>query len=703
MKIFIFTISTLLLLNQAAFSQNAMVDDNIAVFYPSEFDSSATLPSLALVKELQPEGEIPDNWNIRPDFVRIDGKNSAYLPIPANTDLYGTGEVIGPLRRNGQSITLWNTDNYAYSKFDGKQLYQSHPWVMGVRPDGSAFGIIADHSYKQDIILEDSIKFISEGPAFRVIVIEKANPAEILKSLADLTGKMELPPLWALGHQQSRYTYYPDTTVKNIADEFRAREIPCDVIWMDIDYMDGYRIFTFDEKGFPDPEELNAYLHAKDFKAVYMIDPGAKVDTAYWVYQEGSAGDHWVLNENGEEYHGEVWPGQCAFPDYTRPETHKWWSSLYNVFIPLGIDGVWNDMNEPAVFDGPAISMPTSNIHRGGGELPAGEHLRYHNVYGLLMVRSTREAIERLKPDKRPFVLSRANFLGGHRYAATWTGDNKSTMEHLKLSVPMSLTLGLSGQPFNGPDIGGFVGDANAELFGHWIAIGAYYPFSRNHAAKGTRDQEPWSFGEEIEEVSRTAISRRYRLLPHFYTLFEESSRTGLPVMRPTFFADFTDLSLREEEQSFLLGDELMIVPRWANEVQMPGGNWDTLRFEERPDEFQATMLLRDGGIVPVGKVIQSTTFYRGDSLTFYVNPDPQWLAEGEFYYDAGDGYGYEKGEFARYIITAEEEENNHFNVTVNKREGDLDRKLTYRIGYLKEDEIIYSTWTSEKSLKLKK
>ena len=587
------------------------------------------MPSLAIIKDLPKRDSLPGDWAIKPEFVTQDGKTSVHFDLNANIDLYGTGEVIGDLRRNGADVTLWNTDNYEYGKFDGKQLYQAHPWVLGVRPDGSAFGILADNSWRQEIRLDVGVDIISEGPAFRVIVIEKNSPQEVMQSLADLTGKMEMPPLWALGYQQSRYSYFPDTNVKELADGFRSRNIPADVIWMDIDYMDGFRVFTFDPEGFPDPKSLNDYLHTQDFKSVYMIDPGVKQDSLYSVYQEGSAGNHWVLDSLGKEYNGEVWPGQVAFPDYTRPETQKWWASLYTDFMNLGIDGVWNDMNEPAVFDGPGGSMPDHNIHRGGGDLPQDIHLRYHNVYGLLMVRSSREGIMDVNPDKRPFVLSRANYIGGQRYAATWTGDNSATWDNLKMSIPMSINLSLSGQPFNGPDIGGFTKSPSADLFGNWIALGAYYPFSRNHTSNETEPQEPWAFGEEIENVARTAINRRYRLLPYLYTLFHEAATTGMPIMRPTFFADIEDENLREEQQSFLLGENLLIIPRWAEDVQMPEGDWQQIPFEETDDTYQAIVKLREGAIVPMGPVIQSTEDYSTAKITLLRNTDKNGHATG--------------------------------------------------------------------------
>jgi alpha-glucosidase len=537
------------------------IGERIVAFYPEDFVPSQTLPSLALLNEPDSLGTIPENWSVFPMFFKESGKNCASIETEEGTDLYGTGEVVGDLRRNGTDVILWNTDNYGYGTDEGKRLYQSHPWILAVRTDGTAYGILIDNSWKQAFQLDNPIKITSEGPPFRIIIIERDSPQDVVKELAELTGKIALPPLWALGYQQCRYSYYPDSRVREIANTFRSKQIPCDVIWMDIDYMSSYKIFTFDPVGFPDPLGLNNYLHDIDFHSIWMIDPGAKKQTGYFVYDQGTAGDFWVQNAIGSTYHGNVWPGSCAFPDFTMPETRNWWAGLYADFMATGADGIWNDMNEPAVFNGPDGTMPENNIHRGGDGLPQDIHLRYHNVYGMLMVSATRDGILASKPDKRPFVLTRANFLGGQRYAATWTGDNRSTFEHMKMSVPMSLNLGLSGQPFNGPDIGGFSGSPGAELLGQWMALGAFYPFARNHSSTGTDDQEPWAYGEQIESVSRIALQRRYMLLPYLYSLFYESSQDGMPIMRPLFFTDPLDLSLREEQQAFSWGNDLLIIP----------------------------------------------------------------------------------------------------------------------------------------------
>ncbi len=331
-------------------------------------------------------------------------------------------------------------------------------------------------------------------------------------------------------------------------------------------------------------------------------------------------------------------------------------------------------MNEPAVFDTPSNTMPEDNHHRGGGDLPPGEHTMYHNVFGILMTRATREGMMAEHPDRRPFVLSRSNYLGGQRYAATWTGDNHADMSYLKLSVPMSINLGLSGQPLSGPDIGGYEGGATPELFGQWIAVGAFYPFCRAHAAKGTPNQEPWAFGPEIENVSRTALERRYRLMPYLYTLAHRASETGDPIMQPVFFADPKDADLRAEQTAFLFGPSLLVVPTWAKEPKLPRGIWrevSLLDGNREKDGYQPTVKVRGGAIIPLGGVVQDTNEKSSEPLTLLVCLDEQGRANGTLYEDAGDGYGYTKGEYALSRYRAVKVDNNVL-VQREQRQGDM-------------------------------
>ena len=642
--------------SHAAPFSGAMSEDGTALFLPDGLSPDHLTPSVALVEPPKTRGPLPAGWTLRPEFSQTtDGKPRVTLTLPAGTSLYGEGEVTGPLLRNGTDTVLWNTDNGDYQRDHGRRLYQSHPWVLGVRPDGTAFGFLADTTFHSEIKTTDTaIDFVTDGPAFPVILIDRSSPQEVMGTLARLIGTAPLPPRWALGYHQCRYSYEPDARVREIADTFRARQIPCDVIWMDIDYMDGYRIFTFDPKKFPDPSATNAYLHDHGFHSVWMIDPGVKKEKGYPVFDGGNALDAWIENKDDTgPFVGPVWPGACVFPDFTRPDVRRWWAGLYKPFMATGIDGVWNDMNEPAIFGTPDATMDNRARLRGGDGLPADTMARYHNVFGLLEVMASRAGIQAANPDKRPFVLSRSGYLGSQRYAATWTGDNASTWQDLKLSIPMSLSLGLAGQPMSGPDCGGFQRAATPELWANWIAVDAFFPFSRGHSDKGSPAKEPWAFGEETENAARVALQRRYRLLPYLYTLFHEHTQDGLPVMRPVFFADPKNADLRQEEQAFLVGADLLVIPQWATDPHLPVG-W--VKVEIVKDEqsgtnakYQPEVRLRPGSVVPLGEVVQNTNEESFAPLTLLVCPDEKGDAAGTLYEDAGDGYGYQHDD---YLLT---------------------------------------------------
>ena len=628
-------------------------------FHASAAARDAALPSLCLAEPLNAPSPNPWSEFVAPTFSRIMGRPSAYIPVREGTDLYGTGEVPGPLRRNGTTVTAWNTDAYAWDR-NSPSLYQSHPWVLAVREDGSAFGVLADTPQRCRIDLSDGIRFTVQGPEFPVYVVMGSSPQEVVRTLGRLTGTMPLPPMWALGYHQCRYSYAPDDRVREIADAFRARDLPCDVIWLDIDYMDGFRCFTFHPIDFPDPRALTDDLHAEGFKVISIIDPGIKIDRGYPVYDSGQAIGAWVRTRLGDDYVGHVWPGACVFPDFTRADVRAWWGDLYGPFLEFGIDGIWNDMNEPAVFNVDSKTMPLDNRHAADPELGGpGPHARYHNVYGMLMARATWEGCLKARPDRRPFVLSRANHLGGQRWAACWTGDNTASWSHVDMSIAQVLNLGLSGQPFSGPDIGGFCGPGDGKQFARWMGFGALLPFARGHTGKGNVDKEPWSWGPAVEETCRLALKRRYRLLPHLYTLMREAAETGLPPVRPLFFADPADPRLRAADDAFLLGDGLLVScntsPGRASEPVLPDGVWRVLSMidGDGADLDLPVLRLGTGHVLPVGPVVDHTGEPL-DALELVVCLDADGRAEGVLYEDAGDGYGYRDGEYRLTHYTAQ-------------------------------------------------
>ncbi|MBA4028044.1 MAG: alpha-glucosidase [Planctomyces sp.] len=670
--------------------------------YYTQRDAEATF-ALQRVFLAQP-GVVPAG-RVTPRFQRLpDGRHEVRIGIEPGTSLYGTGEQAGPLLRNGRTARTWNTDSYGYNDDPSKfpSLYKSHPWVLAVRPDGTCFGVLCDTTWRTEIDLEDGIRFASEGPPAPVYVIERDTPEQTLMALGELSGTMPLPPLWAIGYHQCRYSYFPEDRVRQIADGFRQRKIPADVIWFDIDYMDGYRVFTFDKGHFPDPKGLNDELTAKGFHAIWMINPGIKAEKGFALHDELMSRGYEVKTASGGAYKGAVWPGLCVFPDYTSDEVRRWWAGLFGPYMANGINGVWNDMNEPAIFDVATKTMTEDNAHRGGayaaypGQEPQvvtpGPHARFHNVYGLLMTQGTYEGIKAANPQRRPFVLTRAGFMGSQRYAASWTGDNSATWTDMEQSVPMVLNLGLSGWAFSGPDIGGFIGNgprddaARGEFFARWLGFGALLPFSRGHTAKGNIDKEPWSFGPEIELSARVALERRYILLPYLYSLFDEAARTGLPVARPTFFADPKDPALRSEDDTFLLGSGLLVAPQLMPDrsrvALMPGGVWRKFDVHPSADERSPGLYIRGGAIIPTGPIIEWTGQRPLDPLTLYVCLDERGAATGTLYEDAGDGFGYQQGDFLRTTYTATRR-GDTVTVAIGSAEGNrqrIDRPLIVRV-----------------------
>lgn len=679
-----------------------MAADSVAMFYPDRFDASQHLPSPIFVREPAFSSPLDSQWQLRPTFKTENGRSYASFSV-GDADLYGCGEVYGPLRRNGDTVGLYNKDNGAYAAEGGKRLYQSHPWVLGVRRDGTAFGLIADNTWRGKVTLRSTVTFESEGPAFRVAVLEGNTPADVLRRLARLIGTIDLPPLWALGYQQCRFSYFPDSRVLEVGHTFRQKHIPCDVVWMDIDYMDGYRIFTFDKQKFPDPKGFNDKMHQMKMKTVFMIDPAPKTDSTYFVYRQAIENGYCVADSNGKPYVGNMWPGKVVFPDFTRPEVRSWWSGLYKDFMATGVDGVWNDVNEPQNSGGPDSTLPDDCRHGGGDGSAPGPHLRYHNLYGYNMIRATRDGILQANPTRRPFVLSRANFLGGQRYGATWTGDNCSRDDHMRVSIPMTLNMGLTCQPFNGPDIGGFLDNCTPELLADWTAQGVYFPFVRNHACAGTKDQEPWAFGKATEDVCRTAINRRYRLLPYYYTLFRQTSLDGMPIMRPLFLSNPKDTTLRSEDRAFTIGSDLLVVPRWAEgKTAMPSGRWTRFNMEDSDDGHQALLSLREGAALPLANLYENTIDYRTDSLTVIVNPDASGVARGQLYEDSGDGFGYRSGDYAQYDILCTKA-GRKLRLSLRQTSGNRRHEgRTLRVAVIRKGRLVYSPWMKGESVEAK-
>ena len=528
----------------------------------------------------------------------------AQVPFPAGTSFYGLGLVAGPLLRNGRAVVLWNTDAWCYGE-ESPALYQSHPFVLGVLPDGRAVGVLADTFRRARIeVARDGIELEVEQEPCDLYVIEADHPSRACQGLAALVGRMAPPPRWALGYHLCRWGWRSADEVRAVAAELRRRELPCAALWLDIDHMDRCRPFTWDPERFPDPAGLVAELQAAGHRVVAILDPGIVADPEDPTCASGLAGGHFVLDRHGRPVRGRVWPGPCHFPDFTREATRAWWAERVAAHVAaVPLDGLWVDMNEPSLGRTPTKTLPESARHAGDGAGGPGDHARFHNLYGQLMAQATHEGLRRARPERRPFVLTRSSHVSGARFAATWTGDNQSRWEDLRWSIPMVLGLGLSGQPFAGPDAGGFAGDPSPELFARWMELAAFLPFFRGHAERSSRRKEPWTFGPEVEARVRRALHRRLRLLPLLETLFHDAARLGLPVARPLFFADPADPELRAVDDAFLLGDSLLVAP-----LLDPAATSRTVRLPRNPGGWFPVTLGEDGAADAIGARIEAAT-----------------------------------------------------------------------------------------------
>ncbi|MGH7867161.1 MAG: glycoside hydrolase family 31 protein, partial [Candidatus Dormibacteraceae bacterium] len=459
------------------------------------------------------------------------------------------------------SYVMWNSDVYGWGSTTDP-LYETVPFFIGLR-QGKAYGIFFDNTYRSSFDFgtesPDYFSFGAEGGDLNYYFFSGPDHKAVLGRFTELVGRTPLPARWAIGYHQSRYSYTPEKKVRFIADNFRFRHIPCDAIFLDIAYMDGYRVFTWDLNRFPHPAQMISDLGKEGFHIVTIIDPGVKADSKYWVYQQGLAGNDFVKMPDGSVYIGKVWPGDSAFPDFTSSRVRAWWGSLYQGLIKDGVAGFWNDMNEPSVFDVPSKTMPLDATFYDHGL--HSSHAKIHNVYGMLMSEGTNDGMLKARPGARPLVITRDTYAGGQRYATVWTGDNSSTWEHLRISLRELMTMGLSGLDLAGADIGGFALSPSPDLYTRWLEAGVFYPYCRTHTSIGTRDQEPWSYGNRREDINRDSIDLRYRLLPYLYNAFYQSSQTGLPVMRALLLDYPNDPEAVSQENEFLFGDDLLVAP----------------------------------------------------------------------------------------------------------------------------------------------
>jgi alpha-glucosidase len=630
---------------------------------------------------------------------------------------FGLGDKPGPLDRGGQAFTMWNTDAFGWQE-STDPIYKSIPFFLDIK-QGRTLGVFLDNTWRTNFDFgradETRYTFGSLDGPIDYYLLYGPEPKQVVTSWAWLTGPSPLPPLWALGFQQSRYTYFPETQLREIATRLRKDRIPSDVLWLDIDFQHENWPFTVNEKAFPNFKGMVKDLADEHFKLVVITDlhVAKQPNVGYAPYDSGIAGDHFVKNPDGSIYVGKVWPGPAVFPDFTQAQTRQWWGGLFKDFIKDGVAGFWNDMNEPAVFDGPGKTMPDDIQHRidePGFRKRTATHLEIHDVFGMQNARATEEGELALRPNERPFVMTRATYAGGQRYATTWTGDNSSTWNHLRMTIPQLVNLGLSGFSLAGADVGGFAGSPPPDLLTKWIELSAFQPIDRDHSAKGTRMHEVWVDGPQQESIRRRFIEERYRLMPYLYTVAEETSRDGLPIDRPLFLEfpyatdDGTPYDLTTGGSEFLFGSRILVAPNPSPEevapyaIHLPPGTWydywtggqvaggtpaGTLDLEQRdkviaqkplmvtPTLDQLPVYVRGGSILPIAPLTQSTSEVPNGPLTLRVFlPANGEACAGEVYTDDGHSFAFRNGDFARVHFTCSVAADGSVHVEIAKQEG---------------------------------
>jgi alpha-glucosidase len=585
---------------------------------------------------------------------------------------YGLGEKASRLDKRRSSFVNWNSDTPGY--IEGRDpIYQTIPFYIGLQR-GVAYGIFFDNSYRSYFDFGKSSQqrawFGAEGGEMNYYFFHGPSIKKILGRYADLTGHMPLPPLWALGNQQSRWSYYPDTMVEEVVNEYRKRDLPLDVVHLDIDYMHGYRVFTFDKDRFPDPKALTDKLASQGVKVVTIVDPGVKhpVDKneRYHAFDQGLEKNYFQRRLNGDLFVPRVWPGESVFVDYTMPEARRWWGDLHRVYTDNGIAGIWNDMNEPSDFVDQTGKNQLDVVSYDEGE--KSTHAKNRNTFALLMSRATYEGLERLRPDRRPYVITRAAYAGIQRYATMWTGDTNSTWEALALIVPMFTSLGLSGEPFVGSDVGGFIGRGNGELLVRSYQVSFLAPFCRNHKVIDGYDQEPWRFGKYYEDIIRKYLKLRYALMPYLYTTLEEAHRTGVPPFRPLLLNYQDDPSTYNLDDQFMVGNDLLVAPIVKPDVTrrlvyLPAGSWydywtnkkyagGTMISVDAPLDV-VPLFVRAGAMIPIWPSLNYIGEKPVSLLTFNIYPDDSGSASATLYEDDGLSPAYKTGAFLRTSFTA--------------------------------------------------
>lgn len=550
-------------------------------------------PTNAVITEMKPEEK-------KLPFFEIDHQGGFTFHLSEGDIVYGLGEQIRGMNKRGWQYVSWNYDNPNHHE-DTRSLYGSHNFILIC--GAVTFGAFFDYAGKMEFDIGYTKRSVLRIKAAKndlvVYLITGKNEKDIVKQFRKSIGRSYIPPLWAFGYGQSRWGYQDEQDIRSVAEQYGAAGIPLDSIYLDIDYMERYKDFTVDQERFPDLKKLVDDMKSQGIHLVPIIDAGVKIEQDYAVYEEGVQGNYFCKNAEGEDFIGAVWPGKVHFPDFLQPETRKWFGRKYAAFTNLGIDGFWNDMNEPAIFyteDRLADTcaeiqqIVTGNMgideyfrftgmvaglngnvgdydkfyHNVNGQMI--KHSDVHNLYGMNMTRSAFEALQEISPEKRTLFFSRSSYIGAHRYGGIWQGDNKSWWSHILQSMQQLPALNMAGFLFTGSDTGGFGCDATEDLMLRWLQYSLFTPLFRNHSADGTREQELYRF-DNMDSAAKM-IQIRYCLIPYLYSEFLKAALGDEMMFKPLSFDFPGDAMAKQVEDQLLLGDELMIAPVYKQNAQ---------------------------------------------------------------------------------------------------------------------------------------
>ena len=533
-------------------------------------------------------------------FFEVNGNGEYVYHLLEDDIVYGLGEQVRGINKKGWKYISWNYDNPNHQE-DTQSLYGAHNFII---ISGSVtFGAFFDYAGKMDFDIgytnRDTLKIKANKNDLTIYIITGENEKDIVKQFRKIIGKSYVPPLWAFGYGQSRWGYKNEQDIRTVAEKYKSADIPIDSIYLDIDYMERYKDFTIDKDRFPDFGSLVKDMKSQGIHLVPIIDAGVKIEKDYNVYEEGVKENYFCKNADGNDFVGAVWPGRVHFPDFLQPSTRKWFGEKYSVLTKLGIDGFWNDMNEPAIFytedrlfDTCEKIKQLTSTNMGINEyfeftgMVAGlngnigdydkfyhnvdgkmiKHSDIHNLYGMNMTRSAFEALKEINPEKRTLFFSRSSYIGAHRYGGIWQGDNKSWWSHILQSMQQLPALNMAGFLFIGSDVGGFGANTTEDLMLRWLQYSLFTPLFRNHSADGTREQELYRF--DNVDVASKMIKIRYSLIPYLYSEFLKAVLNDEMMFKPLAFDFPNDCMAKQVEDQLLIGNELMIAPIYKQNAQ---------------------------------------------------------------------------------------------------------------------------------------